>query len=77
MSIETQKRYAVYPGSGWSRNDDQRHYIAFRELCGLYGVDQGECVDMGPGGNRRGFREPPGMIRLYPRNDGDYTVPES
>jgi len=40
------KRFALHPGEILSVNDGDRHYIGFRQLCNLYGVDSSECVDM-------------------------------
>jgi hypothetical protein len=40
------KRFAIHPGEIFSVNDGDRHYVGFRQLCGLYGVNPSECVDM-------------------------------
>lgn len=39
------KKYIVYPTRVTSKNDRQRHFISFNQLCRLYKVDPKECVD--------------------------------
>ena len=40
------KRFALHPGYVISPNDGDRHYITFRALCDLHGIDPREAVDM-------------------------------
>jgi hypothetical protein len=65
------KKYAVYPGYIVSKNDHDRHYISFDELCRLYKVNPAECVNtaFSPGIRHES------LIKLEPRYDGNYELP--
>lgn len=79
-------RYLLCPGSVRSRTDGQSHFIHARQLAFLYGVPMNECVVLPSGwDNRAKERHREGLlarvdsgdlIALYPRRDGDYTLPE-
>ncbi len=71
-------KYALYPGYIVSKTDGDRHFIGAARLADLYGVPMQECFvvrygDVDP--TRR--RAPPGLIDLFPRYSGDYTLPPS
>lgn len=63
------KKYAIHPGWIISRNDGDRHFITFRQLCDLYDVDPKECF---PWSDGAGLTESK-YIHLYPRKDGNYA----
>lgn len=72
------KKYLVLPGFVTSRNDGDRHFIDARKLMMLYKVNPEECV-IRPDITRhehRAWKEPEGLIHLYPRYDGNYNLPE-
>lgn len=66
-------KYLVCPGYVTSRNDGETHYVGAGPLMKLYGVDPRECVieDGRPG------RQFEGLVRLIPRFDGNYKIPEA
>lgn len=69
-------KYILCPGYVTSRNDGQRHYITAARLARLYGVRYQEClIDDEVSHLTRGLHVLPGDVRLYPRYDGDYTLP--
>lgn len=70
------KRYMVHPGYVRSLRDGDVHYVGFSQLVGLYRVEPSECVDASRPQNQRGFNEEE-FIHLYPRLDGDYSLPKS
>lgn len=70
------KKYAVYPSYVISRNDGDRHFIGFLELCRLYGVNPAECVNMQNWTDPRGTSAER-LIQLTVRYDGNYTIPTS
>lgn len=82
MSIRPKPKYVLCPGHVISRNDGQRHYIGAHHLAVLYGVNPRECLihDPTPQWTVSNFRnaeeEQKGLIRLHPRDDGDYRLPE-
>ena len=64
-------RYAVYPGSVFSKNDGQYHHIPYYRLIELYKIDPKLCFDASRPENMVGTA---GMniFNLEPRYDGDY-----
>ena len=66
----TKTRYLLCPGSVISREDGGLHHISAAELASLYGVPYSECWV-----ERISESYPLDIIRLYPRRDGDYTLP--
>jgi hypothetical protein len=69
-------KYILHSGHIHSQNDGERHFISCNQLARLYGVDLRDCVcyperQFG----RLGWQDPPGAIHLYPRSDGNYTIP--
>lgn len=78
-----QKKYVLCPGEVTSKHDGQRHYIGPMQLARLYGVDQRECEIYEPAPSwtewdfRRAEERSRGLVRLTPRYNGDYTVPNS
>jgi hypothetical protein len=66
--VEARKRYVLFPGWIRSKNDGDWHYITDKMLVNLYGVDPRECAV-------ESDDNPPGLIALYPRVSGDYTLP--
>lgn len=76
-------RYVVCPGEVTSQTDGQRHYIGAMQLMRLYGVRPEECeiYEPAPWWTQSYYLEvekrQQGMIRLYPRYDGDYSLPSN
>lgn len=67
-------KYILHPGEVVSRADGARHYVGALELARLYGVKVSECVSAQ---DRYIYRlSTDGLIHLYPRRDGDYTLPK-
>lgn len=64
-------RYVLHPGYVLSPHDNQRHFVGGPRLARLYGVDIRDCVF----GDELRYRELPGDIHLFPRSNGDYTLP--
>lgn len=61
------KKYALHPGTVVSKTDGDWHFISAKKLATLYRVHISECVIA---------RHPvPDLINLYPRHDGNYTLP--
>jgi len=57
--------------------DGDRHYISAGQLQRLYGVNPADCIDHPIGSKARGWVPPSDAIFLYPRNDGNYKLPEA
>ena len=76
-------KYVVCPGKVTSKNDGQEHYIGPVQLMRLYGVDSRECeiYEPAPWWPQSYYREAEkrqqGIIRLYPRYGGDYSLPSN
>lgn len=79
-------RYLLCPGPVLSRHDRQVHHITAPDLAALYGVRFGDCLVL-PALGRELYpcerlrlleRSEPGgdLIALYPRDDGDYRLPQ-
>ena len=70
-------KYILHDGFVRSRSDGQLHYIGPMRLAFLYGVNLRDCV-VYPSGRHEfyGWREPEDAVHLYPRNDGNYTLPK-
>jgi len=69
----TKKKYVIFPGWIRSKNDGDRHFIGVGALAELYQVNLSECLvydDHMPSH----FYD--GLIRLHPKYNGDYTIPE-
>lgn len=69
------KRYMVCPGYVYSRSDSDRHWISADRLIRLYGVNPAECIVSTSETERRGTWAAD-LIRLAPKWDGDYSLPE-
>jgi hypothetical protein len=75
-------KYVLCPGKVISINDGDRHYIGAMQLAKLYGVPVEECAIYEPAPwwtaslYQSAYREHEGLIRLRPRSDGDYRIPE-
>lgn len=69
------KKYVLYPGLVRSKTDGQNHYINAVELCRLYQVKWDECIVIDKRKTLciRNFSK---MIHLYPREDGNYSLPK-
>jgi len=63
-------KYLLVPGYVQSRSDGDWHYISPWALPRLYGVRPEECTTWTPALAGRG------LIPLWPRSDGDYSLPE-
>lgn len=68
-------KYLVLPGHITSRTDGDRNFISGAQLIKLYNVDSQECIIVnGPDDwIKLVDLDQSKLIRLYPRNDGDYT----
>ena len=76
MNGEPPVRYVLHPGHVLSATDGQTHFINGARLAVLYGLnlrDYQRAVFAG----ERGYRELPGDVHLYPRRDGNYTLPHA
>lgn len=69
-----EKKYVVWPDYVRSKTDGQEHFISFRQLCHLYGVNPAECYDASMVEIVRGIDRTK-LIDLMPRYDGNYTLP--
>jgi hypothetical protein len=71
-------KYLLCPGYVISKTDGQRHFVGEQELARLYGVPMTQCeVQPERYFSRFGWRPPEGAIRLEPRYDGRYSLPEA
>lgn len=74
-------KYVLFPGYVISQTDGDRHYIGPMQLAKLYHVDIQECTiyEPAPWWTESYYRSMSikilGLIKLYPRNDGNYQVP--
>jgi len=68
-------KYLLCPGTVRSRTDGQIHQVGAKQLVLLYGVSRQECR-IRPDPVPRDWVEPVELIRLEPRYNGDYTLPE-
>jgi hypothetical protein len=74
--------YLLCPGHVISKRDGQLHYVGAMRLALLYGVDWTMCEidnvpDWWPASMRQQFEErTKGLIKLAPRCDGNYTLPQ-
>jgi hypothetical protein len=66
------KKYLVVPGYVYSDDGDQ-HWVSALRLMHLYGVDPRHCVVKY---NGLPGQHNDGLIRLGPRSDGKYVIPE-
>lgn len=69
------KKYVVHPG--WVRSREpsrQVLHIGFSQLACLYGIDPEDCVDADVI-NQIGLDYHDRAIHLFPRYDGDYSLP--
>ncbi|MCW6598892.1 hypothetical protein [Yersinia ruckeri] len=73
-------KYLVWPGHVRSQVDGDRHYITAMQLISLYRVRPRDCIiaEMLSQKDLNLIRERnPGIIDLYPRYNGNYTLPEN
>lgn len=81
MHVCSIKKYLVYGGWVVSQKDWQEHYVPAHRVPGLYNVNPDECVFSGhswPPGLQKTLLSPEetrDLIYLYPRSDGNYTIP--
>lgn len=74
-------KYAVMPRHIISHKDGNRRYVGPWKLIDLYGVDHRECVIFAPNQQwtpsayRVERQRIKGLIKLRPREDGNYTLP--
>jgi len=71
-------RYVLHPGWVTSKTDGDRHYISASHLAHLYGLRLADCIvmhDDEPG--VRGYQQQSGDVHLYPRYDGNYSLPSN
>lgn len=67
----TKQRFAIHPGHIMSRNDRQRHFVSYRRLIQLYGLDPRQCFDATKGGYDL-HETVEGVTDIHPRYDGKY-----
>lgn len=67
---EACKNIAIHPGYVISPNDGNRHFIGFRQLCALCGIDPSQAVRWDEH-NARGRRWED-YHHVYPKDFGDY-----
>lgn len=76
-------RYVLCPGFVRSRHDGQSHYVGPMDLARLYGVRLEQCEIFEPAQwwpesyYRMAEERTRGLIKLAPRSDGKYTVPNA
>ena len=70
-------RYVLHEGFVTSRRDGQRHFIGHGQVARLYGVNPSECLRYPRPPYDLSWQESPGLIHLYPRSDGNYTLPST
>ena len=63
-------RYVLCPGYVKSQSDGDMHYVGASDLARLYGLHQKQWVRLTPH-----YRKQPTDVLLYPRTDGNYTLP--
>lgn len=74
-------RYAVHPDFVISKSDGGVHYIDARQLAWCYRLHPDQYIVIDDSMDRRTYAvqmrraEELGLIHLYPRFDGDYTLP--
>ena len=66
------KYFAIHKGYVTSKNDGDRHYIGFLQLCKCYHLDPKYCIDWNDGGHLNRFEID--YIHLFPRLNGDYKL---
>ncbi len=66
------KKYAVHEGFVNSKNDGDRHFISFSQLCQLYRINPKDAVNWVQNGRGRTHED---YVHLYPNYDGDYRLP--
>lgn len=70
------KKYMLHPGRVISKADGQEHYIQADQLARLYGVPLRECEIVAQSDALyQAHAERKDVIHLYPRFNGDYTLP--
>lgn len=74
-------KYVVCPRRVTSATDGQSHYISAEWLMRLYGVRPEECIVHAPQAwwpasyYDAALKKQEGLVRLYPKYNGDYTLP--
>ncbi len=70
--------YALRPGTMISKHDKQVHYINAEQLARLYGVDYRKCVVIDATREETYLgRDLSKYVMLWPRYDGDYSLPSA
>jgi len=69
------KKYVCCSGNIISQNDGDIHFIPASRLPQLYGVKKEECYFPVSGELYKDF--PDGLIPLYPRSDGNYSLEDA
>jgi hypothetical protein len=68
-------RYVLHPGYVVSANDGDNHYVGYGALIRLYGLNH--CENQVVFSRDRSCLDQPGDVHLYPRYDGDYSLPSA
>lgn len=63
-------RVVVHPGFVLSKNDGERHFISFYQLCRLYGLDPRKAMCAG----KCGYKPEPDDRHVYPKYNGNYST---
>lgn len=69
-----EKRYLVCPGEVISKNDSEEHFVSATALISLYKVDRRECIIQNYAIPEK--RYPKNLIRLRPKENGKYELPQ-
>lgn len=71
------KKYALHPGSVYSRNDGEIHRVASGQLAQLYRVPLRECVviDINSPDYDSKMKQHKDLFHLYPDESGKYQLP--
>lgn len=73
-------KYLLCPGEVRSQSDGHYHNISASQLCQLYGVRMSECIIRPesfqiPQDEEKFMSRYKDLIKLFPRNNGNYTLP--
>lgn len=67
-------RIFVHPGWVRSKNDGDRHFIGFMQLCQLFKLNPGECINMHDPANEYGHGSQDGDRHYFPLYNGNYPL---
>lgn len=67
-------KYVLHPDHVIARDGDM-HFISFKQLIQLYGLERSDCYNNDTLGDTSCMKLEE-CIHLYPREDGNYNLPE-